>query len=209
MRQLVLSIVGLLFTANYFAFGYIISLNPKEVRCFFVDLLDDQPKPVSIQFGEFDGQQMRTEQQAQSVTLSIKGPRGEIMREGIQAGSFTINPYQSGRYNYCFSNQKPNASIEVAFHISGTDLAGDTDKIKNAGKGHLDTLLRELATSLRNISSTQDFIEKHVRIHAKLAHSSGVWVVIWHFIQMALVGGVIYAQTTFIKRIFERPSKTV
>ena len=202
----------MLFLAITNVFGYIVRLNPKESRCFFVEFSPGQTQRISVRFTETvdAGQQSRSGQSGgRSVVASVRGPKGEIIQESIPPGTFPIVPYQSGKYHYCFLNQNATASVETEFHIAGTDLPSDSGEVKNAGKGHLDSLLRELASNLRHISNTQDFIEKHVRTHASIAHSSKGLVVLWHIIQIALVCGVIYAQTTFIKRIFEKPIKAV
>lgn len=186
--------------------AYFLTLDANETVCYYIDVTDTNRR-YSLQFSNEAVD--KSNPKSSQLVASISGTKGDLIKSGITPGTVPIPITSNGRYTYCFHNGNPASSTEISFSLFGTDIASDAGKIRNAGQGRLDGLLRELLSSLRFISSTQDFIEEHVKRHSSIAHSSKGLVVFWHILQIGLVSVVVYCQITFLKRIFEKPVKSV
>ena len=145
------------------------------------------------------------------LELSFTGPSNDLIKANIPEGPFSLLPPIPGRYTFCFSNKSPNKAVEVEFFISGPREvpAGDSGRIKNSAQGNLDAMLRDLASSLRILASNQDFMQKHVDAHLEIAGLTQGLVVVWPLLQVVMAGLVGYLLIRSIKRIFERPMRSI
>jgi hypothetical protein len=187
------------------AFGYRAEIPSGQRLCFWEQLSTER---MSLNFH----QPSATKTGNSDLVLSITGPSNELLKDNVPEGPFSLIPELPGRYVYCFMNKSNSGKpLEVEFFLSGAKEipAGDSGRIKNSAHGNLDAMLRDLASSLRVVASNQDFMQKHVKSHLKIANMTQHLVVVWPLLQIVMAALVGYLLIRSIKRIFERPMRLI
>lgn len=167
-------------------------------RCFFENLNKGDEFSISFQYG--DRSLTATEQL--DGDFIIYGPRDEIVSElyETQHGEITINAKSSGKYNYCFVNERSDIDTkDVTFNIYGI-IYVDLD---NPETDSLDASVRQLSKLVHEVKNEQSYLVIRERTHRNTAESTNSRVKYWSIFQLVVVVFNSIFQIYYLKRFFE------
>lgn len=167
-------------------------------RCFFENLSEGDELSISFQFG--DRSPSSTEQL--DGDFLIYGPKEEIVTElyETQHGEITITAKNTGKYSYCFINERSSVDTkDVTFNIYGI-IYVDLD---NPETDSLDASVRQLSKLVHEVKNEQSYIVIREKTHRNTAESTNSRVKNWSIFQVVIVIVNSVFQIYYLKRFFE------
>jgi hypothetical protein len=118
----------------------------------------------------------------------------------IKDGDAKLEILESGRYEYCFSNEySGTVHKDVTFHIHGLVYLEET----NQSPDSLDAQVRRLGQLVQEVKNEQAYIVIRERVHRNTAESTNARVKWWSVFQLLVVGVNSLFQIYYLKRFFE------
>lgn len=167
-------------------------------RCFFENLSEGDELSISFQFGD----RSPTSTDQLDGDFLIYNPRNEIVTElfETQHGEITITAESSGKYSYCFINERSSIDTkDVTFNIYGI-IYVDLD---NPETDSLDSSVRQLSKLVHEVKNEQSYIVIREKTHRNTAESTNSRVQNWSIFQVVIVIVNSVFQIYYLKRFFE------
>ncbi|RCH84845.1 p24 complex component, partial [Rhizopus stolonifer] len=113
-------------------------------------------------------------------------------------GAYTVTAPDSGKYRFCFSNERnadgsKTVSFNTRVHHKSSEVQTDPLKIE----------IEELAESIFDIKSSQEYIVARERKHRDTAESTNNRVKWWSIAQLVLLVSVCFFQVHYLKSFFQ------
>ena len=168
-------------------------------RCFYEKLTKGDELSVSFQFGD----RSPTSTQQQSGDFILYGAsHNEVLKNmyDVEHGEATITAPYTGRYQYCFLNERSSIDTkDVTFNVYGV-VYMDVDDPNNDS---LDASVRKLSKLVKEVKNEQDYIVIRERTHRNTAESTNDRVKWWSIFQLIVVVANSLFQIYYLKRFFE------
>ncbi|ODQ65413.1 hypothetical protein NADFUDRAFT_83394 [Nadsonia fulvescens var. elongata DSM 6958] len=173
-------------------------LSPYGKSCFFEDMKKGDTLAVSFQVGNRDP----SSASQLEADFQILDDRKNVIKslENVADGDVSYEITQSGRYEYCFSNEASSIGTkDVSFNVHGVvyiDLDEPT-------ADELDVEIRRLSQLIQDVKNEQGYIVVRERTHRNTAESTNARVKWWSTFQIAVVVVNSLFQIYYLKRFFE------
>lgn len=103
------------------------------------------------------------------IDVRIEGPEGKVRHQGEQEGNgkYTFVADVSGKYTYCFGNQKSTLTPKVVmFNMDigeppkpAGEHGSESQDGDAANHGKLDDMIKDLSTSLWSVKNEQEYMQ--------------------------------------------------
>lgn len=166
--------------------------------CFYEDMRKGDQLAVSFQVGNRDP----AASEQLDADFWISNPYGQKAYSAyrVSDGDATIDITESGRYEYCFSNEYSGiATKDVTFHIHGVVYLDN----QVASPDSLDSQVKTLGLLMQDIKNEQEYIVIRERTHRNTAESTNSRVKWWSILQLGVVVANSLFQIYYLKRFFE------
>lgn len=178
--------------------AHTVLLPPYGKQCFFENLKKNDELAVSFQVGS------RNPHNAEQyvVDFHIVTPNGQVRltRNDLDHGDESIRAESTGRYQYCFSNEKTNrVDLDVSFNVHGVIYVDVNDPQANT----LDYAIRRLGELTNDVRAEQSYLVIRERTHRNTAESTNSRVKWWSVFQILVVACNSVFQIYYLKRFFE------
>ncbi|ANB11965.1 Emp24p [Sugiyamaella lignohabitans] len=118
----------------------------------------------------------------------------------VADGDASVEITESGRYEYCFSNEFSHVGTkDVTFHIHGIVYV-DND---NPSPDSLDSQVKILSRLVQEVKNEQGYLVIRERTHRNTAESTNSRVKWWSLFQIIVVAVNSLFQIYYLKRFFE------
>lgn len=179
-------------------FAHNVLLTPYGKQCFFENLKSNDELAISFQVGSRNP--LQSEQY--TVDFSIINPNGQVVqsRENLDHGDISYKADVSGKYLYCFSNEKSNrVDLDVSFNVHGVVYIDVNDPEANT----LDYAIRQLNRLTQEVKDEQAYLVIRERTHRNTAESTNSRVKWWSVFQIIVVAANSLFQIYYLRRFFE------
>ncbi|KAI9260167.1 emp24/gp25L/p24 family/GOLD-domain-containing protein, partial [Sporodiniella umbellata] len=168
-----------------------VEVHPETKECFY-ELLERHDS-MSITYQVDDDSE-------DPVQFWLTNPQDNIMisQDEDDQGSYTITAPESGKYRFCFSNEKNSES--------SNSISFNTRVHQNTNEVEIDPLQREieeLTLSIFGIKSSQEYIVARERRHRDTVESTNARVKWWSITQLGLLVSVCFFQIYYLKSFFQ------
>ncbi|CEG64529.1 hypothetical protein RMATCC62417_01484 [Rhizopus microsporus] len=168
-----------------------LAIEPHKKECFFEYMNHDDSMSITYQVahgGDYD------------IDFWLTSPQDMIMATDSHhdQGAYTITAKETGKYTFCFSNEKTSQSTKViSFNtrVHEKSTAVQTDPLKHE--------IEELADSIFAIKSAQEYIVARERRHRDTVESTNARVKWWSIAQLGLLITVCFLQIHYLKHFFQ------
>lgn len=129
-------------------------------------------------------------------------PNGQVIRSEneMDHGDIQLKATSSGKYKYCFSNEKSGrVDLDVSFNIHGV-LYIDVNDPKSDS---LDYAIQRLNQLTNDVKAEQNYLVIRERTHRNTAESTNSRVKWWSVFQLIVVAVNSLFQIYYLKRFFE------
>lgn len=136
------------------------------------------------------------------LTIQVVTPNGQVVVEkhNIDHGDETLRALSSGRYQYCFSNEKTSrVDLDVSFNIHGVVYIDVNDPSADT----LEYAVRRLNQLTSDVKAEQSYLVIRERTHRNTAESTNSRVKWWSVFQIMMVIANSFFQIYYLKRFFE------
>lgn len=143
------------------------------------------------------------------IDVKIFGPDGKLIHSGDREtnGKYTFAAHIDGHYRYCFGNQMSTMTPKIVmFNMDigeAPGAAGETGEDDEASQNKLETMIKELSSSLSGVKHEQDYMQVRDRIHRNINESTNSRVVMWSFFEALVLVSMTAGQVYYLKRFFE------
>ncbi|ODV87894.1 hypothetical protein CANARDRAFT_26079 [[Candida] arabinofermentans NRRL YB-2248] len=178
--------------------AHVVLLPPRGKQCFFENLKAQDELAVSFQIG--DRAKDSTDQL--NADFWIQAPSGKILKKltDVSHGEVQIKSDESGKHEYCFSNEQSSVSTkDVSFNVHGVVYVDVNDNSDD----NLDTSVRKLMELVYDVKNEQNYIVVRERTHRNTAESTNSRVKYWSVFQLIVVILNSLFQVFYLKRFFE------
>lgn len=195
MKFSVISFICLLIT---FAQAHNVLLPPYGKHCFFENLKKHDELAVSFQVGSRDphnAEQLK-------VDFFILTPNGQVVlrKHDMDHGDEIYKATSSGKYMYCFSNEKTGrVDVDVSFNVHGVIYVDVNDPKADS----LDYAIQRLSQLTANVKDEQAYLVIRERTHRNTAESTNSRVKWWSVFQILVVAANSLFQIYYLRRFFE------
>lgn len=179
-------------------FAHNVLLTPYGKQCFFENLKANDELAISFQVGSRNP--LNSEQY--TVDFSIINPNGQVVqsRENLDHGDISYKADVSGKYLYCFSNEKTNrVDLDVSFNVHGVVYIDVNDPEANT----LDYAIQQLNRLTQEVKDEQAYLVIRERTHRNTAESTNSRVKWWSVFQIIVVAANSLFQIYYLRRFFE------
>ncbi|RCK62396.1 Endosomal protein P24B [Candida viswanathii] len=173
-------------------------LNPYGKQCFFETLKKNDELAVSFQVGS------RNPHNAEQYTIdfTISTPQGQtiLKRTDLDHGDEVIKAPSSGKYTYCFSNERSGrVDLDVSFNIHGVVYIDVNDPKLDS----LEYAIQRLSQLTEDVRAEQGYLVMRERTHRNTAESTNSRVKWWSVFQILVVAVNSIFQIYYLRRFFE------
>ncbi|CAN3373716.1 hypothetical protein DIURU_005518 [Diutina rugosa] len=192
-----MNVLGL-FVLLAVSFAHNVLLTPYGKQCFFENLKSNDELAISFQVGSRNPSQS----EQYTVDFSIINPNGQVVqsRENLDHGDISYKADVSGKYLYCFSNEKSNrVDLDVSFNVHGVVYIDVNDPEANT----LDYAIRQLNRLTQEVKDEQAYLVIRERTHRNTAESTNSRVKWWSVFQIIVVAANSLFQIYYLRRFFE------
>lgn len=178
------------------SYGYFITVDAHAEECFF-DRAEIGTK-LGLTFEISEGGFL-------DIDFWILGPDQNIIHKGEResSGKYTFAAHANGIYTYCFSNKMSTMTPKVVMFNMEVGEAPKTDEKEEADNNKLESMIKELTTSLTSVKHEQEYMGVRDRIHRNINESTNSRVVIWSFFEAVVLVTMTAGQIFYLKRFFE------
>ncbi|CUM56066.1 unnamed protein product [Debaryomyces fabryi] len=134
--------------------------------------------------------------------LAITTPNGQVVlkRQDLDHGDEQIKAQTSGKYQYCFSNEKTSrVDLDVSFNIHGVVYVDVNDPKADS----LDYAIQRMSQLTNDVKAEQTYLVIRERTHRNTAESTNSRVKWWSVFQILVVAANSVFQIYYLKRFFE------
>ncbi|CAI5756096.1 unnamed protein product [Candida verbasci] len=173
-------------------------LSPYGKQCFFENLKKDDELAISFQVGSRDPHQS----EQYTIDFYIISPNGQQVtkKTNLDHGDEMIKASTSGKYLYCFSNEKSGkVDLDVSFNIHGVVYIDANDPKSDT----LDYAIQKLSQLTTDVKAEQNYLVIRERTHRNTAESTNSRVKWWSVFQIIVVAANSIFQIYYLKRFFE------
>lgn len=188
-----------IFSLFYFiesCYGYFITVDAHAEECFF-DRAEIGTK-LGLTFEISEGGFL-------DIDFWITGPDQNIIHRGERetSGKYTFSANANGIYTYCFSNKMSTMTPKVVmFNLEVGEIPKQEEK-EEPDKNKLDSMIKDLTTSLTSVKREQEYMSVRDRIHRSINESTNSRVVLWSFFEALVLVMMTAGQIYYLKRFFE------
>lgn len=178
--------------------AHTVLLAPYGKQCFFEDLKRNDELSISYQVGSRDPNNA----EQYTIDFYIVGPNDRILnrKSGIDHGDENMRADQTGRYQYCFSNEKSSrVDLDVSFNVHGVIYIDANDPESDS----LDYAIQKLSELTSDVKAEQNYLVIRERTHRNTAESTNSRVKWWSLFQIIVVACNSLFQIYYLKRFFE------
>lgn len=123
-----------------------------------------------------------------------------LKRGDLDHGDESIKATTSGKYMYCFSNEKSGrVDIDVSFNVHGVIYVDVNDPRADS----LDYAIQRLSQLTANVKDEQAYLVIRERTHRNTAESTNSRVKWWSVFQILVVAVNSLFQIYYLRRFFE------
>lgn len=136
------------------------------------------------------------------LTTQVVTPNGQVVvkKNDVDHGDETLRAHSSGRYQYCFSNEKTSrVDLDVSFNIHGVVYIDVNDPSADT----LEYAVRRLNQLTSDVRAEQSYLVIRERTHRNTAESTNSRVKWWSVFQIMMVIANSFFQIYYLKRFFE------
>ncbi|XP_075224168.1 transmembrane emp24 domain-containing protein 2-like [Lycorma delicatula] len=177
-------------------YGYFITVDAHAEECFF-DRAEIGTK-LGLTFEISEGGFL-------DIDFWILGPDQNVIHKGERetSGKYTFAAHANGVYTYCFSNKMSTMTPKVVMFNMEVGEAPKADEKEEADNNKLESMIKELTTSLTNVKHEQEYMGVRDRIHRNINESTNSRVVMWSFFEALVLVTMTVGQIFYLKRFFE------
>ncbi|MCP8716726.1 MAG: emp24/gp25L/p24 family protein [Asgard group archaeon] len=173
-------------------------LHPYGKQCFFEELKKNDELAVSFQVGS------RNPHNAEQYTIDfyINTPQGQtiLKKTDLDHGDEVVKAPSSGKYTYCFSNEKSGrVDLDVSFNIHGVVYVDVNDPKLDS----LEYAIQRLNQLTEDVKAEQGYLVLRERTHRNTAESTNSRVKWWSVFQILFVAVNSIFQIYYLRRFFE------
>lgn len=166
--------------------------------CFYEDMRKGDQLAVSFQVGNRDP--AATEQLEADFWITNPYGQKSYTAYRVSDGDAAIDITESGKYEYCFSNEYSGiATKDITFHIHGVVYIDN----QVASPDSLESQVKTLGLLIQDIKNEQGYIVIRERTHRNTAESTNARVKWWSVFQLIVVAVNSLFQIYYLKRFFE------
>lgn len=132
----------------------------------------------------------------------MTSPSGQLLKQlhDVSFGDISIKAPESGKHEYCFSNEKSGINTkDVSFNVHGVVYVD----INDGSSGNLEGSVRKLNEALYDVKNEQSYLVVRERTHRNTAESTNSRVKWWSAFQLIVVASISMFQVFYLKRFFE------
>ncbi|CAX40271.1 endosomal protein precursor, putative [Candida dubliniensis CD36] len=195
MKSLFVSLF-LFFISSISAHNVLIA--PYGKQCFYESLNKNDELAISFQVGS------RNPYNSEQYTIDfyINSPQGQtiLKKTELDHGDETITATSSGKYSYCFSNERTGVvDLDVSFNIHGVVYVD----VNDPKSGTLDYAIQRLSQLTDDVRAEQGYLVIRERTHRNTAESTNSRVKWWSVFQIFVVAANSVFQIYYLRRFFE------
>lgn len=123
-----------------------------------------------------------------------------LKRTDLDHGDEQVKAQTSGKYQYCFSNEKTSrVDLDVSFNIHGVVYVDVNDPKADS----LDYAIQRMSQLTNDVKAEQTYLVIRERTHRNTAESTNSRVKWWSVFQVLVVAANSVFQIYYLKRFFE------
>jgi hypothetical protein len=132
----------------------------------------------------------------------VTTPNGQVVlrKNDLDHGDETLTASTSGKFMYCFSNEKTSrVDVDVSFNVHGVIYVDVNDPKADS----LDYAMQRLTQLTANVKDEQAYLVIRERTHRNTAESTNSRVKWWSVFQILVVAANSLFQIYYLRRFFE------
>ncbi|XP_065580750.1 transmembrane emp24 domain-containing protein 2-like [Artemia franciscana] len=179
------------------AYSYFVTVDAHAEECFFEKV--QAGTKMGLTFEVAEGGFL-------DIDVKIYSPDGNLIYEGDREsnGKFAFAADKEGVYRYCFSNKMSTMTPKIVmFSMDVGEKPADAKEEDGEGENKLETMIKELASSLTNVKKEQDYMEIRERVHRAINEGTNHRVVLWAAFESIVLIAMTVGQVYYLKRFFE------
>lgn len=178
--------------------AHTVLLPPHGKQCFFEHLKANDELSISYQVGSRDPN--NAEQYTIDFYIISPNDKTRVSKSGVDHGDESIKADMTGRYKYCFSNERSSrVDLDVSFNVHGVVYIDVNDPKSDT----LDYAIKKLAELTSDVKAEQNYLVIRERTHRNTAESTNSRVKWWSLFQIVVVAANSLFQIYYLKRFFE------
>ena len=179
------------------AYSYIVTIDAHGEECFFEKMQAGTKMGLTFEV---------TEGGFLDIDVKIYSPDGNLAYEVDREsnGKITLAADKEGIYRYCFSNKMSTMTPKIVmFSIDAGERPAYAKEEDGESEKKLETMIKELASSLTSVKKEQDYLEIRQRIHHAINEGTNHRVVLWAAFEFIVLIAVTVGQVYYLKKFFE------